>query len=623
MASSTDYFSRIPFGDRVSKLNLDRMPRLRRKKRKSRNMEEQLASYADYLFEAPDYKVSIIAIILISALVGATAFTNGWKNDIIAGFLLLGMPALLSVVLTTPLAGIFGNRVSFNRSALMALFSLLVISLISELVGLISFFTGSPYIFTGFVMGLSLIFALRMMILLGISVNSFPKVIIPASLQTVITALFMYYYIKTPDIYVELAVSSIIFVTSAFVFVRYVDYPMVKSFGVSSFDFIQDFIAHLSDGSPDMEEFFEKIGESIDAPVSVLSFKKLDGTIKALIITPYVHPGPMGEIGGGNLPAIVSKAFDDGDNKTAGLVFVPHGTAYHDFNLVTAEESEKIINAAKKAIEKMTYGNTATRSVRIECGNTKVLGQKFNDSVFLVSTQAPTSTEDIEFAVGFTAMAEGRVAGAKYATIIDAHNCTEPFATAIEPGTRDSYNIIRASANSSKLLLSMPTGDIRLGVANSPPICTRLEGMGDLGITVAVVEVQGQLTAYIVIDGNNMVRGLREKIIEKLPVDEAEVMTTDTHVVNTLSGANYVGQKLDCDLLINTIAKLVDKAIADLEPVEAGMEIEIAEDVRVFGSHKIAKLASTANAMVAMSGAFAAAVIIAALSLTILIFVIF
>jgi putative membrane protein len=43
--------------------------------------------------------------------------------------------------------------------------------------------------------------------------------------------------------------------------------------------------------------------------------------------------------------------------------------------------------------------------------------------------------------------------------------------------------------------------------------------------------------------------------------------------------------------------------------------------VRVFGSHKIAKLASTANAMVAMAGAFAAAVIIAALALTTLIFV--
>ncbi|MCD1295790.1 DUF2070 domain-containing protein [Methanocella sp. CWC-04] len=583
-------------------------------------MEEQLASYADYLFEAPDFKVSIAAIVLLSVIVGATAFTNGLKEDIIAGMILLGVPAMLAALLTSPLSNIFGNNVTFNRSALMALFSLVIISLVSEIAGIISYFTNTHYLFTGFILALSLVFALRMMILLGISVNSLPKVIIPASLQTLFGGLCLFYYIKTPEIYLDLIVSSIIFVTAAFVFVRYVDYPMVKSFGVSSFDFIQDFIAHLTDGSPDMEEFFEKIGESIDAPVSVVSFKKPDGSIKALIVTPYVHPGPMGEIGGGNLPAIVSRVLSSCQE---GLVFVPHGTAYHDFNLVTAEESEKIISAAKIALQRMEYSDSATKSLRVECGNTKILGQRLNDSVFLVSTQAPTSTEDIEFSVGFTAMAESRVAGAKYATIIDAHNCTEPFATAIEPGTRDSYNIIRATANASKQLLSMESGPIKLGVASSPPICTRLEGMGDLGIRVAIIEVLGQRTAYIVIDGNNMITGLRERIIEKLPVDDAEVMTTDTHVVNTLSGANYVGQKLDCDHLISTIENLVDKAINDLEPVSVGMDIEIAEDVRVFGSHKIAKLASTANAMVAMSGAFAAAVIIAALSLTLLVFILF
>lgn len=615
-STSTDTYSRIPFGDRIPKMDMimERMPRLRRKSRKHKGMEEQLASYADYIFEAPDFRVSMAVIIGMSVVVGALAFPNSSKYDTLAGIILLAVPALLTVFLTKPLSGLFGHNVTYNRSALMSLFSLTIISLISLILGGFSYFTHTPYNYTGFVLGLSLVFALRMLILLGISVNSLPKVIIPASLQTVFSAVLLVYYTTRPEVYLELIVSSIIFVTAAFMFVRYVDYPMVKSFGVSSFDFIQDFIAHLTEGSPEMEEFFEKIGESIDAPVSVMSFRRLNGSIKALFITPYVHPGPMGEIGGGNLPAIISKAFD------TGLIFVPHGTAYHDFNLVTADESEKIIKAAKRALDKMDYCVKATRSVRVSCGNTKIMGQKFNDSVFLVSTQAPTSTEDIEFAVGFTAMAEGRVAGAKYATIIDAHNCTEPFAIAIEPGTRDSYNIIRASANASKELLSMPVGTPKVGVASSPPICTRLEGMGDLGICVAVVEVLGQRTAYIVIDGNNMITGLREKIIEKLPVDDAEVMTTDTHVVNTLSGANYVGQKLDCEILIDTVHRLVDKAIADLEPVEVGMEIEIAEDVRVFGSHKIAKLASTANAMVAMAGAFALAVIIAAMSLTLLIF---
>jgi putative membrane protein len=590
------------------------MPRLRRKKKRRKGMEEQLASYADYIFEAPALKYSLSCIVVISAAIGLISFPGGWRTDIFTGMILLGVPAILSTFLTKPFSELFGKNLTYNRSALISLLSLVVISLGSLITGLIAYITNTPYNYTGFALALSTVFALRMLILLGISINSLPKVLIPASLQTVFSGLLLVYFIRDTEVAFDLVVSSIIFASAAIVFVKYVDYPMVKSFGVSSFDFVQDFIAHITEGSQDMEDFFEKIGESIDAPVSVLAFRRADGTPKATIITPYVHPGPMGEIGGGNLPAIVAGAF-----KNEGTVFVPHGTAYHDFNLVTAEESRKIIDAARRALDRMSYSELATRSFREKVGNTKILGQRFGDSVFLVSTQAPTSTEDIEFSVGFTAMAESRVAGARYATIIDAHNCTEPFATAIEPGTRDSYNIIRATANSSRHLLSLPDSPLMVGVATSPPICTRLEGMGDLGIQVAVVEVDGQRTAYIVVDGNNMISGLRERIIEKLPVDDAEVMTTDTHVVNVLSGANYVGQHLDCDMLVETIGKLVDKAITDLEPVTVGMDIEIAENVRVFGSHKIAKLASTANAMVAMSGAFAAAVIVAAVSLTVLI----
>jgi putative membrane protein len=591
------------------------MPRLRRRQKKRRKgMEEQLASYADYIFEAPDIKISLTCMVVISVVVGLTTFPGGWRTDIFTGMILLGVPALLSTFLTKPFSELFGKNLSYGRSALISLTSLVIISLGSLAIGLVAYITNTPYNYTGLALMLSLVFALRMLILLGISINSLPKVLIPASLQTLITGLLIAVLVHDPQVIFELIVSSIIFASAAIIFVKYVDYPMVKSFGVSSLDFVQDFIAHITEGSQDMEDFFEKIGESIDAPVNVLAFRRMDGSLKAAIITPYVHPGPMGEIGGGNLPAIVASAFSE------GTTFVPHGTAYHDFNLVTADESQKIIKAAKIALDRINYSDLATQSVREVVGNTKILGQRFGDSVFMVSTQAPMSTEDIEFAVGFTAMAEARVAGARFGAIIDAHNCTEPFATAIEPGTRDSYNIIRAAANSSRRLLSLPDGPLKIGIASSPPICTRLEGMGDLGIRVAVVEVDGQKTAYVVIDGNNMIAGLRERIIEGLPVDEIEVMTTDTHSVNIISGANYVGQKLDCDLLVDTVRKLVERAIADLEPVRSGMDQEIAQDVRVFGSHKIAKLASTANAMVAMAGAFAGAVIVAALSLTLLIF---
>lgn len=589
------------------------MQRLRRKKKRRKGMEEQLASYADYLFEAPDWKLSILGIVCLAIVAGIVSFPGAWGTDVLQGVVILGVPAVLSAFLTKPLSEVFGKKMSYNRSALVALSSLFIISLISLITGLIAYATNTPYNYTILALCLSLVFALRLLILLGISINSFPKVLVPASIHTVFSGLLLAYFLQSSQVTFALAVSSVIFVSAAAIFVKFVDYPMVKSFGVSSFDFVQDFIAHISEGSPEMEEFFDKIGESIDAPISVVAFKRPDGSDKALIITPYVHPGPMGEIGGGNLPAIIASAFPD---KT---VLVPHGTASHDFNLVTADESQKVIEAARKALARIEYSTTASRSIRETVDDCHVLGQRFGDSVFLVSTRAPMTTDDIEFSVGFTAMAEARVAGSRAATIIDAHNCMEPLASPIEPGSRDSYNIIRACANASKRLLSTETVPLRVGVASSPPICTRLEGMGDLGIRVAVVETQGQRTAYVVIDGNNMVTGLREKIIEKLPVDDAEVMTTDTHVVNTLSPVNYVGQNMDREVLVAKIAELVDKAIADLEPVSVGMEIEIAENLRVFGSHKIAKLASTANAMVAMAGAFAGAVIVAALSLTILI----
>jgi putative membrane protein len=42
------------------------------------------------------------------------------------------------------------------------------------------------------------------------------------------------------------------------------------------------------------------------------------------------------------------------------------------------------------------------------------------------------------------------------------------------------------------------------------------DGMGSGGISVIVVEVDDQKVAYVTIDGNNMVSGLREKILASL-----------------------------------------------------------------------------------------------------------
>jgi putative membrane protein len=108
----------------------------------------------------------------------------------------------------------------------------------------------------------------------------------------------------------------------------------------------------------------------------------------------------------------------------------------------------------------------------------------------------------------------------------------------------------------------------------TPKEFTLADGMGPGGITAVVVKVGGQKTAYVVIDGNNMVSGLREHILGALRsvgFDDAEVFTTDTHAVNAviLSDRGYhpVGEAMDNEKLIGYIKEATLAALVKLERV--------------------------------------------------------
>jgi len=89
--------------------------------------------------------------------------------------------------------------------------------------------------------------------------------------------------------------------------------------------------------------------------------------------------------------------------------------------------------------------------------------------------------------------------------------------------------------------------------------------------------------------------------------------------VNTVSSTNQVGGAIDGDELTARIETLVSDALADREPVEAGMATERAR-VTVFGNDRTEALASHANAMIGMGGALAAALVLALMSVSVLLF---
>jgi putative membrane protein len=230
----------------------------------------------------------------------------------------------------------------------------------------------------------------------------------------------------------------------------------------------------------------------------------------------------------------------------------------------------------------------------------------------------------VEYAVGLAAGSEARVRGIDDVLLVDAHNSNNglsgPHLGHVVPGSRRSFDMMQAVGDVAGELVETETRPIRLGTAWDRTQWRPEDGIGPLGIRVAVLEVGDQRVGYVLVDGNNMEPGLREAIIEAVEgVDDLEVMTTDTHVVNTVRSTNQVGGALDREELITQISTLVDRAREDLEPVEAGMGSETAE-VTVFGNDRTETLASQANAVISMGGGLAAAVMVAVIAISLLVF---
>ena len=147
----------------------------------------------------------------------------------------------------------------------------------------------------------------------------------------------------------------------------------------------------------------------------------------------------------------------------------------------------------------------------------------------------------------------------------------------------------------SRKAVASPTYLFRVGSATVFPTEFNLKGgMGAGGITAIVVEVENQKTAYIVIDGNNMIPGLRETILESLAglgFDLSEVFTTDTHAVTASvtgrRGYHPVGEVMDHKLLINYIVEVAKKAEANLEISRAGYLHFTVPQVRVIGEERL------------------------------------
>ncbi len=126
--------------------------------------------------------------------------------------------------------------------------------------------------------------------------------------------------------------------------------------------------------------------------------------------------------------------------------------------------------------------------------------------------------------------------------------------------------------------------------------------MGPGGINVIVLRNGNQTAAYVTIDGNNMVSGLREKILsslEEIGVNDGEILTTDTHAVTGLilnrRGYHPIGEAMDHTKLVEYIKEATTKALGNIEPTKVSWCTISVPRVKVIGKKQIEMLSLIAE----------------------------
>ncbi len=601
---------------------------------KNMSSMSSVAGLSKYIKTLPETKFSIMGMLILSFLIGSIIYlcdltpNVGIIEDFITGGLfgvtVFGFASIMSGALNQQvISTLHGINLKIKHSMFLSVLSMTILGMIIIVGCIISQIFRVDIFLNSMLFGCVIIYGFNTLVFWATSKVRFSVAAITGLIQpililtmyTLITFLFIDASFMGPailQITLKAIVAAVIFVMAIYAFIRVIASPFKKNLGIGVLDLLSLFIAHMNEGSNSLEGLFENMSEAIDTIVTFVSFKAEDG-IKALFISPSVHPGPLGDLGGSNMPTLLANKFDH-------FTMVAHGPSTHDFNPIAVSEIDKIEKSVKRGMERVEYSQDASKFLRYNSEKANIGVQFFNDGMVILSTFAPEAVDDIEFGVGLSMMAQSRSrCNVKDSVIVDCHNSFTPESGEVLPGNAEVFQLMdvidKINPNQEKYEIKVGCYEDTMGSLD------KHDGIGDSGIKTMVVEVDNQRTAYVLFDSNNMEIGFRQEIIDAvsdLEIDEIEVMTTDTHTVNTLSrGYNPIGISKRPEI-IQYVRKSILEAINDLEKVEVGTGTEKIKNLNTFGPKNSTELISTISSVVAVSKIIAPVLLITALLIVIM-----
>ncbi len=381
--------------------------------------------------------------------------------------------------------------------------------------------------------------------------------------------------------FIMFGATSIVSILTAKLYYSKIEGVGKKILGVGSLSLFRSLIASLIlDESEFLENDLKKISVKKDVEVRTLSFRNEYG--RCLVVAPLVHPGPFRNLGGAALPTSLSEILSD-----SGIVpIIFHTPTTHEDDPVLGEDCKRIISAVLETNYSEGIAN-ASKPTSSKVGRVTVSVQIFGKTPLVVITRSPIPTEDLPRHVHEICIEKLSKYGYSDGVIVDAHNSMDDTYEAFEK--QDEEDLLVALEEALEKATA-ETGDLFAGFSQHRlDGFSRRDGIGEGGVMVLVTRVNGIKAAFVSLDGNNLLRGLRERIkeeISKLGYEISEVATTDTHVVTgTAGGQGYhvLGKVVPEKILVEKIIQTVIEAESKISKCRVEFSKHIVQDVSLLG----------------------------------------
>lgn len=564
----------------------------------NQHLEGAVKHYSS-LFMLPSYRKIILFSAIACVFGGLLSATSlsfsycGLADGLILGFALFLATLFSNYVLS---AFVLKQNAIYNlrRTAALSLYSWILWLPFISMGGVAAAFFGSVWAIRLCLLGFSAILIFRFIVLYATSSVGYKRFFLASVFQPFFCIIpFVALWLNKTDVTIVFLFSPYalaISILSSFSFIYLLNRVGENLVGMPSLAILKAFLLNwIADLNAPFEALLEKLSEEKEVEVSVAKFDAHKS--KTVVAVPSVHPGPFKNVGSSLLPSMLKTALEKKFNCVA---CVPLGVLGHELDLTSQAQNHKVIDYVVNSVNFKSSEVEATPFIKISNDLATASCQIFGNSALIAFSLAPKTTEDFPQELGFFVRKEAEKHGLQSCVVINAHNSINGAVT-----SKDALDALKtvavACVEKAASLNKMP---FKVGASTLMPKEFSLrDGMGSGGITAMVVEVGNQKAAYVVIDGNNMISGLREKILSALSslgIAEGEVFTTDTHSVNALTlnerGYHPLGEVIDHEKLIGYIKEAVNTALAGLKPAKFGCRGVTIPNVRVIGHKPLEKL---------------------------------